>query len=364
VKYINLVIAAIFTLIYLSIHIPPTAKFHLWLITFAIPVVIIINHILLIICILRRKISAVFYLIPLLLSINFLFSTFGVKSFLRRDHCATGSSFTLTSYNVSGMKVPKWANAFEYGFTDDKDSTTYKLRQWILQDTSDIKCYQEYFDNQRNSYLAIMTQLKADGYNCFFSADMNRHHRVGVLIASKFPIVRQGEILASDNGYNRTVYADLKIGRDTIRIVNMHLQSMEMKRHKPVEGDGLGGKTKKIQTVLQKLKEGVFERNRQLKQVLAAIDTSSYPVICAGDINEIPYSHAYHLLRKKMKSSFEERGSGFGFTYNGNTIQFLRIDNQFYTEGVDIQDFRTLRDVGYSDHFPLIGTYGVCNGSD
>jgi endonuclease/exonuclease/phosphatase (EEP) superfamily protein YafD len=87
-------------------------------------------------------------------------------------------------------------------------------------------------------------------------------------------------------------------------------------------------------------------------------------VICAGDFNEIPYSYSYRRLKKGLRNSFEEAGAGFGFTYNGNTLVTLRIDNQFYSDRVDCVELETLNTVSYSDHFPLLGTYVLSGGSE
>ena len=85
-----------------------------------------------------------------------------------------------------------------------------------------------------------------------------------------------------------------------------------------------------LHTILRKLKVGVFERSRQVRQLSDFIERSPHPVVCAGDFNDLPYSYNYRHMKKHMKNSFEESGKGFGFTYNGGTLKMLRIDNQFY----------------------------------
>jgi endonuclease/exonuclease/phosphatase family metal-dependent hydrolase len=225
-----------------------------------------------------------------------------------------------------------------------------------------VQCYQEFFDHSQNPYFKTVQAIKKKGYHYFFSKNLGANgDAVGLLTVSRFPIVNKGDILISDNGFNRVIFTDIKVGDDTIRIINVHLESMRMKKHNPLGTDDPNAQKQRMKVILHKLKDGVFERSKQLEEVMAVIDTSRHPVICAGDFNELPYSYAYHSLRKKLKNSFEERGKGFGFSYNGNTLQFLRIDNQFYSPGLDILDFETLQNIPYSDHFPLAGTYGVCS---
>jgi endonuclease/exonuclease/phosphatase (EEP) superfamily protein YafD len=109
--------------------------------------------------------------------------------------------------------------------------------------------------------------------------------------------------------------------------------------------------------VLRKLKVGVFERSKQVRELADFIKRSPYRVICAGDFNDMPYSYNYQYMKKRLRNSFEESGKGFGFTYNGNTLKMLRIDNQFYSTGVRSLDFQTLDSIKFSDHFPVRGEY-------
>jgi endonuclease/exonuclease/phosphatase family metal-dependent hydrolase len=114
--------------------------------------------------------------------------------------------------------------------------------------------------------------------------------------------------------------------------------------------------------LLSKLKEGVFERSRQMKKLVEFIELSPHPIICLGDFNEMPYSYTYQYLRKRLKNTFEESGSGFGFTYHGGTLKVLRIDNQFYSSPIVSTDLTTRYDVELSDHFPVQATYVLSSG--
>ena len=89
------------------------------------------------------------------------------------------------------------------------------------------------------------------------------------------------------------------------------------------------------------------------------IETSPYPVICAGDFNDMPYSYSYQFMKRTLKNAFEEVGTGLGFTYNGNTLRVLRIDNQFYSPGVSAEQFETLTQIKFTDHFPVRGLYSL-----
>ena len=150
----------------------------------------------------------------------------------------------------------------------------------------------------------------------------------------------------------------LLIEQDTIRVINVHLESMGLIIAPRNLVNPEKAKSSAL-TILRKLKVGTFERSEQNRKLVAFIDASPNPVICAGDFNDLPYTYSYQLLKSRMKNSFEESGKGFGFTYGGKLLRNLRIDNQFYTSPVASTKFETLYKIKFSDHYPLRGEYTI-----
>ena len=85
---------------------------------------------------------------------------------------------------------------------------------------------------------------------------------------------------------------------------------------------------------------------------------SPYPVILAGDFNDLPYSFAYQCFSNYFDNSFEEAGQFLGVSFRGS-IPGLRIDNQFSQPGLAILDHKVLYDFQYTDHFPILVTYDL-----
>jgi endonuclease/exonuclease/phosphatase family metal-dependent hydrolase len=56
---------------------------------------------------------------------------------------------------------------------------------------------------------------------------MAGNQKTGQAIFSKFPIIDQGNIVFP-NSNNNVIYADIKKGKDIIRVYNMHLQSIKI----------------------------------------------------------------------------------------------------------------------------------------
>jgi endonuclease/exonuclease/phosphatase family metal-dependent hydrolase len=243
---------------------------------------------------------------------------------------------------------------------NNRDSARLALKNWILNFDADIKCIQEFANIPTSKEFNVLDQLKKRGLYFALSSDdpdHHRHWRVGTIIISKYPILKHGDILVSENRFNRIAYADLKVNADTIRIVNLHLESMGIRIANPADMTDPEIAKSQAYTILRKLKVGVFERSKQIRELSEFIEQSPYRVICVGDFNDIPYSYNYRRMKKRMKNAFEESGKGFGFTYNGGTLKTLRIDNQFYSSGVRSIGFETLNTIDFSDHFPLRGEY-------
>jgi endonuclease/exonuclease/phosphatase (EEP) superfamily protein YafD len=104
------------------------------------------------------------------------------------------------------------------------------------------------------------------------------------------------------------------------------------------------------------MRKGFIHHRDEMNQINRLIQQSQFPVIVVGDLNETPYGWAYGTIRERLKNSFEEAGRGFGFTLNRSPY-FVRIDNQFFSDDWNIVRFKTLRNIKYSDHFPLIADY-------
>ncbi len=354
-KYFNFIVAFVFSLIYTTGKIPPSERFNLWVMSFIIPVALAANLVLLLISVSLRKKSSLYYILALLIGSPYLISTFGVNYFSK--HKETSSpSFSVLNHNIGGFNGPN-KNSFS-----DREKRAF-LRDWILDSLTDVRCFQEFANYPWNEELSIIKQLDQQGTNYYFSQEEDTDHadysKAGTLIVSRFPIIASGDIMASDNGFNRLSYADVKINDNVIRIINVHLESMGLRNYDPRKANDIGGLKARARTIFHKLKMGVFERSVQIKQLSDFIADSPYPVICVGDFNELPYSYSYQFMKRRLKNAFEESGKGLGFTYNGGTLKVLRIDNQFYSAPVESVKFQTLYNVDFSDHFPIRVEYQV-----
>ncbi len=219
---------------------------------------------------------------------------------------------------------------------------------------ADIACFQEYTPNRRieQQYADQMAKL-----TCF---DNNRE--VGLALLSQYPIVNHyGRIWQRTGGPNINGYlcADIAYGRDTVRVVNVHLWSMGVRVNKVFEalsdGDLLQAGSALYDT-FDRLREGFEKRDEQIQEVEAFVAGSRYPVIICGDFNETPFSYSYGQLSKRFSNAFEVAGKGMGFTLNRHPY-CVRIDQQFFSADWYVTSCQTISDITVSDHFPVMAQY-------
>lgn len=266
----------------------------------------------------------------------------------------TKKSFKLLNYNVYGFGI------HADGDHDRHDSLIRNSAQWITDMDADILCFQEYFSPGKSRKIDLEDFFNKKGFKHYIYLDKGKSHYSsihdgGLVIFSKFPIVhRQDSYFEGQNGL---LSADVVIGKDTVRIINTHLYSMTLKLNRLANQKRYSGVKRETRGTLRQMQRGFINRNTEVHLLESWIQASPYPVVICGDFNETPYSYVYGRLRKRLANAFELKGSGFGFSYN-KLPKFIRIDNQFFDDKkLTILDFKTHREVRFSDHYPLTGTY-------
>ena len=262
-------------------------------------------------------------------------------------------TFSVLSYNVMYC---------DYGnyFAGQKENSI-KMTHVIDTLQADIKCFQELYNNNDHEDFRVIRKLKKNTkyYTYMHATPSNDEGQggIGLAIFSKFPIVDKKEIYWKLNN-NGILQADIKIKKDTVRVINVQLQSMGIRINRVLEAKKDEELVKKeAKTIVTQLKNGFEQRSVQVKALERMIERSPYPVILCGDFNEIPYGYAYGRVRKQLTNAFETSGTGFGFTYN-KAPRYIRIDNQFYSDKkVSNTAFKTFNAIPFSDHYPIWASY-------
>jgi vancomycin resistance protein VanJ len=313
----------LFSFSLISLIIPPHVFWICEVATLLIPVLVAINCALLLLFLflwkrtLLKWVSGVFFL----LSFFYFQSLYRINPQLKTEQ--SDCDFSILSYNVSGFN------------STDKPDYAENLSTYIAQYNSDIVCLQEYLP-ENGLFLDSLYPYQV------VSAKKNI---VGVTIFSKYPVIQNGLVFEGQSEFNKGLYADILINGRILRVVSVHFESNNLKKRRTMLKNA------------QWLKKTSKIRSIQVAKLLSLVDSTSIPLVVAGDFNETPYSYLYMQMKKKLKNSFEEKGKGFGFTYLPPKA-FLRIDHQFFDpNNVAVNTFQTLNPSTISDHLPILGCY-------
>ena len=260
--------------------------------------------------------------------------------FSTSDYPVIEKDFTVMSYNVRLFNVFKWL---------DRDDVPLEILSFINDKNPDILCIQEYSTSAK-------IDLKVYPHRYIFM--QGKLIKTGQAIFSKFPILDQGNIVFPHSN-NNVIFADIKKGKDIIRVYNMHLQSIKI-------SPDVNEIDENIDVINQhKSQQLLFRISKAFKQqqIQAQIFSDHkkgciYPIIICGDMNNSAFSYVYRSIKGKLNDSFEEAGNGFGATYKFRYYP-ARIDYIFADKSMKIKQFESFPDFIYSDHFPIMSRMSI-----
>jgi len=319
--FINSVFAFLLILAYLLPFLKPSILGSFAGVSLLTPLFILINVLFVLYWLIRMKRTIFLSLIVLGLgftNISRFYKISGKKTMLVDD-------IKLMSYNVRMFNKYKWIK---------DDSIPQKIETLIATKSPDILCFQEF---SPNSNINLDYPYKYEVYS-------KESKRFGHAIYSRFPILSKGN-LALENTANNIIYIDVKIDQDTLRIYNVHLQSLKIN---PKKEDINQENANKLR---HRIGEAFLAQQNQVERLIAHQKTTDHKVIIAGDFNNTAFSWPYSALLEGKNDAFVEAGKGFDKTYD---FAFpMRIDFVLVDEEIEINSFKTYRDA-YSDHYPIM----------
>jgi len=222
----------------------------------------------------------------------------------------------------------------------------------------DIVCLQEYHTSpvRGESHLAISGHLKHLPESAvYFTSDRNNRNGFGMVTFSRFPIIKQSRIPFTGS-INAAMYTDIRILEDTVRVFNIHLQSIRFQKDHYAFMDTVRFKysadqMREIRRIGSRLRMAFSMRAEQASMINGYIRDSPHPVIVMGDFNDTPQSFAYRKIRRGLYDAFRKSGRGFGNTYAGELPSF-RIDHIMYSDPLVPYRFKRIK-TNDSDHFPI-----------
>lgn len=274
------------------------------------------------------------------------------------------SSEFIIKKDTNSLRIMSW-NVEQFDIQHHKRHPEIKAQmlELINQFKPDIACFQEMVGGDYNktiNYLGDFKRtLKFNNYYYTYDVrlDFDSKHHFGIIIFSRFPFLNKKTITENSLDYNSTFqYTDVIAGSDTVRVFNIHLQSLRFTSGNLnyLDNPHLNTDTTltESKSILIKLKRAFLKRGVQAHRVKEEIDKSPYPVIVCGDFNDVPNSYAYNTIGKNLQNAFVQKGAGIGRTFSGISPT-LRIDNIFADKKFTVTQF-TLINKRLSDHFPII----------
>jgi endonuclease/exonuclease/phosphatase family metal-dependent hydrolase len=328
----NIVITVLTFVAYVLPFLAPKMFPLLSVLTLILPLFLILNGLFFIYWLLQLKRQVALSGLVLLLGITFInkFYKFSSSETERAE-----KDFTVMSYNVRLFNLFDWIKERNVG--DD-------ILTFINEKNPDILCIQEYSENAK-------VDLRIYKYKAVFMEGI--HIKTGQAIFSKYPIFNQGDFKIPEAG-NNVIYADIRKGQDTIRVYNIHLQSIkispdvsEMQQHVDAINQS------KSQQVFTRIRDAFKKQEQQAEILVNHKKNCHYPVIICGDMNNSSFSYVYRNIKTDLNDCFEEAGNGFGQTYKFKYYP-ARIDYIFADKRMKVKSFTSFSQFENSDHFPIM----------
>jgi endonuclease/exonuclease/phosphatase family metal-dependent hydrolase len=253
------------------------------------------------------------------------------------DNQDSGIQLSLMSYNVRRMDEYNWLKGEE---------TRRELYSWLKENKCDIMCFQEFPSNMKGR---LQDALKEHSIVLNGSG-------AGPAIATTHTVISKSSWTFEGDSHPRGLVLDLLVENDTVRLVNVHLQSVGLARD-DYDAVREGTDSEDRKRLLSRLKKAYSQRAEQALSLRKFLDSSPYKILLAGDFNDTPVSFALNTIKNSevealvLYDAFSVSGSGIGSTYVGD-LPGLRIDYLLFSEGISAQNFRT-HNIKLSDHKPI-----------
>lgn len=308
-------------------------------INLSLPLLLLVNLAVFLYWLVQKSRLAFIPIIAILFNFNYILSIFQFNT--QSPVSINEKNIRIATYNVGAFR--SW----------EKNDTQTEIAQYIRTQNADIVCLQEYKDIPRLTADSLAAYMGLPYYAINYLS-RNGYANYGSAIFSRYPVIAYQKIdIPSET--NDAMWADIKIGNDTIRIFNCHLQTTNFNRSQKHLHQQLLNKQPDFQhlfSVYRELKQNFKQRAAQAEIIRQQTDTTPYPIIICGDFNDPPLSYTYHTVKGKLKDSFRENGQGYGYTFRG-IKKILRIDFILYSpafKGIHYQSPPLL----WSDHKPVL----------
>ena len=292
------------------------------------PLVFVINILFIIFWVIRRKRYAFLSILAFALGFGYINSIYKLSG----EEQIQQGELSLMSYNVRMFNHYQWSSS---------DSIAEKASHFIQTQSPDILSIQEYYNDPRAQFAYPYSYVKMK----------SKTHKFGLAIYSTFPIISSGS-LELDSSSNNIIFADVVIKKDTVRVYNVHLESLGLNPNKENFGE------RDSDQLINRMKSAFRKQGIQTEKFLNFQKQWKGKSIVMGDFNNTAFSWVFKKISNHRQDAFREAGKGIGSTFDYSYP--LRIDFILPDMDFEIHYFKTF-DRDYSDHFPIMAKLSIKN---
>lgn len=268
------------------------------------------------------------------------------------------------------LRILTWNVSWFDGQLKDDNSPPQrkKILEFIKKYEPDVICFQEFIQNTwewQSDFMHNIEPLRKMGYKYYYFPPDNAYSKdekfiTGSSIFSKYPLIDSlNWSFVADNGkkyFEKLIAADVKIGKDTVRFYNMHLQSFLFKQNDYKNIEIIKNADEEILhasfSLFRKIKVAYLSRADQAEEVAKRVKESPYKTIICGDFNDVPNSYTYSKIRGEFNDVFLDKGFGIGRSFR-RISPSLRIDYIFTNPDFSTRQSKIFS-LTYSDHNPVL----------
>ncbi|ARV05907.1 endonuclease [Polaribacter sp. SA4-10] len=284
--------------------------------------------------------------VPFLIILNLLFVIYWLitlkkQFFLSIIILVIGWFFLPPFYKMSGknsslnndLKVMSY-NVKTFDLFDNKKDTLEKNGfAFIKYQNPDVLVLQEFYQKKKINLTFPYKYIKTK----------NAKSKFGLAIYSKFKIINSGSFNFKETA-NNIIFVDIVKQKDTIRLYNLHLQSLKIRPNEENFGQ------ENSEKLLKRVTNSFQKQGSQTAKFLEHEQQWKGKKVVCGDFNNTAYSWVYNKISKDKKDAFIEAGKGFGKTFE---YKFpLRIDFILTDTNAIINQFSTFSEK-FSDHYAV-----------
>lgn len=246
-------------------------------------------------------------------------------------------TFTVMTFNVRNF------------YADNGKNSAGEVMRLIRERDPEILCLQEF--NARLADDEPASEVLRENYHSA-SGLVRGMGDTPLMIYSRYRILRSGTVLPQTS-----VWADLLVGEDTVRVFCNHLHSTAINaqddafitRHLYLSDTA---REVKIRSMVQRFRDNSVLRAEQVDSIASVIRATRGRKIVCGDFNDTPMSYVYRTMSDGLRDAFRECGRGYSHTFRG-FFNTLRIDYVLVSGGLEPQTYEVVGDK-ISDHHPVV----------